>query len=310
MELLDSESVQLAGAARRRRALGARRPPDGAAAAAARRHRHRSPTATPPTSAAVTRDADILVVATGVRGLIGAEHVKPGATVIDVGIHRTENGLAGDVGCRRGRRHRRPDHSGSRRRRPDDHRHAHGQHAQGSTVDAPVAGSARAAAGPAPGARPPGCPSTGRCLVMGILNVTPDSFSDGGAYFSPPRAIDHGLELAAAGRRHHRRRRRVDPPGRSAGTVARGATPGPPGRPRAVPRGGVLVSIDTMHAVRGRGRPRRRRRHRQRRQRRPGRPGNGPGRRPLGRALRRHALAGTKPPDAAARRLRRRHPPR
>ncbi len=47
--------------------------------------------------AAVTRPADILVVATGVRGLIGPEHVKPGATVIDVGIHRTENGLAGDV---------------------------------------------------------------------------------------------------------------------------------------------------------------------------------------------------------------------
>jgi methylenetetrahydrofolate dehydrogenase (NADP+)/methenyltetrahydrofolate cyclohydrolase len=47
--------------------------------------------------AAVTRPADILVVATGVKGLIGPEHVKPGATVIDVGIHRTEQGLRGDV---------------------------------------------------------------------------------------------------------------------------------------------------------------------------------------------------------------------
>jgi methylenetetrahydrofolate dehydrogenase (NADP+)/methenyltetrahydrofolate cyclohydrolase len=47
--------------------------------------------------AALTRTADILVVAAGVRGLIGAEHVKPGATVIDVGIHRTAEGLAGDV---------------------------------------------------------------------------------------------------------------------------------------------------------------------------------------------------------------------
>ncbi|WP_305787194.1 bifunctional methylenetetrahydrofolate dehydrogenase/methenyltetrahydrofolate cyclohydrolase FolD [Symbioplanes lichenis] len=45
----------------------------------------------------VTRVADILVVATGVQGLIGAEHVKPGATVIDVGIHRTPTGLVGDV---------------------------------------------------------------------------------------------------------------------------------------------------------------------------------------------------------------------
>ncbi|MGW2291551.1 bifunctional 5,10-methylenetetrahydrofolate dehydrogenase/5,10-methenyltetrahydrofolate cyclohydrolase [Streptomyces phaeochromogenes] len=46
---------------------------------------------------AVTRQADILVVAAGVRGLIGREHVKPGAVVVDVGIHRTANGLRGDV---------------------------------------------------------------------------------------------------------------------------------------------------------------------------------------------------------------------
>jgi len=44
-----------------------------------------------------TRDADVLVVATGVPGLITAEHVKPGAVVIDVGITRTEDGLVGDV---------------------------------------------------------------------------------------------------------------------------------------------------------------------------------------------------------------------
>lgn len=47
--------------------------------------------------AAITRTADILVAAAGVPGLIGAEHVKPGATVIDVGIHRTPSGLTGDV---------------------------------------------------------------------------------------------------------------------------------------------------------------------------------------------------------------------
>lgn len=44
-----------------------------------------------------TREADILVVATGARGLIGREHVKEGAVVIDVGIHRTPQGLTGDV---------------------------------------------------------------------------------------------------------------------------------------------------------------------------------------------------------------------
>lgn len=36
-------------------------------------------------------------------------------------------------------------------------------------------------------------------LVMGVLNVTPDSFSDGGLYLEPERAIAHGRELLAAG---------------------------------------------------------------------------------------------------------------
>jgi methylenetetrahydrofolate dehydrogenase (NADP+)/methenyltetrahydrofolate cyclohydrolase len=44
-----------------------------------------------------TRRADILVAAAGVPQLIGAEHVRPGATVVDVGVHRTEHGLVGDV---------------------------------------------------------------------------------------------------------------------------------------------------------------------------------------------------------------------
>jgi methylenetetrahydrofolate dehydrogenase (NADP+)/methenyltetrahydrofolate cyclohydrolase len=47
--------------------------------------------------AAVTRRADILVVAAGVPGLIGAEHVAPGAVVIDVGTTRLESGVVGDV---------------------------------------------------------------------------------------------------------------------------------------------------------------------------------------------------------------------
>jgi len=37
------------------------------------------------------------------------------------------------------------------------------------------------------------------CLVMGVLNVTPDSFSDGGRYFDTDRAIERGLQLAAEG---------------------------------------------------------------------------------------------------------------
>ena len=37
------------------------------------------------------------------------------------------------------------------------------------------------------------------CLVMGILNVTPDSFSDGGEFFDPRAAIEHGLQMGADG---------------------------------------------------------------------------------------------------------------
>jgi len=39
----------------------------------------------------------------------------------------------------------------------------------------------------------------GRPLVMGILNVTPDSFSDGGRYIDPKQAIAHAEEMAAQG---------------------------------------------------------------------------------------------------------------
>jgi methylenetetrahydrofolate dehydrogenase (NADP+) / methenyltetrahydrofolate cyclohydrolase len=45
----------------------------------------------------VCRHADVLIVAAGVQGLIDADYVRPGATVIDVGIHRTDDGLKGDV---------------------------------------------------------------------------------------------------------------------------------------------------------------------------------------------------------------------
>ena len=44
-----------------------------------------------------TRQADILVAATGRAGLITADMVKPGAAVLDVGITRTDEGIVGDV---------------------------------------------------------------------------------------------------------------------------------------------------------------------------------------------------------------------
>ena len=48
--------------------------------------------------AAHTLEAEIVVVAAGRPGMVGAEHVRPGAAVVDVGIHRKpEGGLCGDV---------------------------------------------------------------------------------------------------------------------------------------------------------------------------------------------------------------------
>lgn len=38
-----------------------------------------------------------------------------------------------------------------------------------------------------------------RTLVMGVVNVTPDSFSDGGRWFEPAAAVEHGLQLLAQG---------------------------------------------------------------------------------------------------------------
>ena len=38
-----------------------------------------------------------------------------------------------------------------------------------------------------------------RTLIMGILNVTPDSFSDGGKYFQPEKALARAKEMVAAG---------------------------------------------------------------------------------------------------------------
>jgi len=42
-------------------------------------------------------------------------------------------------------------------------------------------------------------PHPGRCVVMGVLNVTPDSFSDGGCFADTASAVAHGLAMHAAG---------------------------------------------------------------------------------------------------------------
>jgi methylenetetrahydrofolate dehydrogenase (NADP+)/methenyltetrahydrofolate cyclohydrolase len=51
-----------------------------------------------PDLAGIARQGDILVVAAGRARLVGAQHVKPGAVVIDVGMNRLPDGkLSGDV---------------------------------------------------------------------------------------------------------------------------------------------------------------------------------------------------------------------
>ncbi|WP_030622155.1 dihydropteroate synthase [Streptomyces sclerotialus] len=50
-----------------------------------------------------------------------------------------------------------------------------------------------------PALYPGGLPRPARTLVMGIVNVTPDSFSDGGRWYDPGRAVAHGLALLDEG---------------------------------------------------------------------------------------------------------------
>ena len=78
--------------------------------------------------AAHTRRADILVAAAGVPKLVTGDMIKPGGTVIDVGVHRTDDGLVGDVDFDAGGRGRGGHHPRSRRGRADDRRDAPREH--------------------------------------------------------------------------------------------------------------------------------------------------------------------------------------
>src|SRR2546430_12991142 len=40
---------------------------------------------------------------------------------------------------------------------------------------------------------------TSRAMIMGVLNVTPDSFFDGGKFFTTEAAVQHGIEMVRAG---------------------------------------------------------------------------------------------------------------
>jgi dihydropteroate synthase len=92
-----------------------------------------------------------------------------------------------------------------------------------------------------------GLPDLGRCAVLGVVNVTPDSFSDGGEFYAADAAVRHGLELLSLG---------VD-------MIDVGGESTRPGAPRVEPAeemrrvlpvvrelaaAGAIVSIDTMRA--------------------------------------------------------------
>lgn len=84
-------------------------------------------------------------------------------------------------------------------------------------------------------------------LIMGVLNVTPDSFSDGGAYLDAERAIAHGLDMVKQGADI------VDVGGESTRPGAERVDPSVEQQRvltvvRALVTAGVTVSVDTLHA--------------------------------------------------------------
>ncbi|MDH6118219.1 dihydropteroate synthase [Kitasatospora sp. GAS204A] len=94
----------------------------------------------------------------------------------------------------------------------------------------------------------PGLPALDRCAVMGVVNVTPDSFSDGGLWLDPGAAVAHGLDLVARGADL------VDVGGESTRPGAKRVTEQEELRRvlpvvRELAAAGVVVSIDTMRAA-------------------------------------------------------------
>ncbi|MGW7352353.1 dihydropteroate synthase [Streptomyces sp. NPDC054784] len=92
-----------------------------------------------------------------------------------------------------------------------------------------------------------GLPDLDRCAVMGVVNVTPDSFSDGGRWFDAEAAVKRGLDLAAQGADL------VDVGGESTRPGAARVDEAEELRRvlpvvRGLASGGVPVSVDTMRA--------------------------------------------------------------
>ena len=92
-----------------------------------------------------------------------------------------------------------------------------------------------------------GLPAPGRCLVMGVVNVTPDSFSDGGMWFEPTAATAHGHVVWAAGADLVDVGGESTRPGAERPSVTEELTRVLP-VVSALSEAGVVVSIDTMRA--------------------------------------------------------------
>uniref|UniRef100_UPI0025C487A2 dihydropteroate synthase n=1 Tax=Actinomyces sp. TaxID=29317 RepID=UPI0025C487A2 len=101
---------------------------------------------------------------------------------------------------------------------------------------------------PAPPTLPGGLAlPTGRAAIMGILNVTPDSFSDGGRYVDPAAALEHARAMVAAGAdlidvggestRPNSTRISADEEWGRIGEIV-----------SALAGDGIVVSVDTLHA--------------------------------------------------------------
>jgi len=98
-----------------------------------------------------------------------------------------------------------------------------------------------------PAGLPPGLAAAERTLVMGVLNVTPDSFSDGGQFLDAGAAVAHGLAMVAEGADL------VDVGGESTRPGAARVDEAEESRRvlpviRALAAEGVVVSVDTMRA--------------------------------------------------------------
>ena len=100
---------------------------------------------------------------------------------------------------------------------------------------------------------------------MGILNVTPDSFSDGGSYADAERCGRGRQRHGGRGRGDHRRRRRIDPARRASRCGKATRSSGSCRSIQQLAAGGTAVSIDTRKASGDGGGARRRRAAGQRR---------------------------------------------